>query len=52
MRTGFGCDAFELIGLKIIFDVDVRRVGKTPHWDGDARPVPTSVGGLGSERWH
>ena len=26
---------FELIGLKIIFDVDLRDVGKTPHWDVD-----------------
>ena len=26
---------FELIGLEIIFDVDLRDVGKTPHWDVD-----------------
>lgn len=26
---------FELIGLKIIFDVDLRDVGKTPLWDVD-----------------
>lgn len=25
----------ELIGLKITFDVDLRDVGKTPHWDVD-----------------
>lgn len=26
---------FELIGLKIIFDVDLRDAGKTPRWDSD-----------------
>lgn len=25
----------ELIGLKITFDVDLRDVGKKPHWDVD-----------------
>lgn len=30
---------FELIGLKIIFDVDLRDVGKTPLWDRD---IPSS----------
>lgn len=46
MRTGgyrFGCDAFELIGLKIVFDVDARHVGKTPHRDMGVHPAPTSV---------
>lgn len=42
---------FELIGLKIIFDVDLRDVGKTPHWDVDIHPVPTSTGGSGRKKW-
>lgn len=31
---------FELIGLKIIFDVDLRDVGKTPRWDMDILSLP------------
>lgn len=30
----------ELIGLKIVFDVDLRDVGKTPLWD-TGHPLPT-----------
>lgn len=42
---------FELIGLKITFDVDLRDVGKTPYWDVDIHPVPTSAGGSGRKKW-
>lgn len=37
---------FELIGLKIMFDVDRRHVGKTPSWDMDILSP-----GLGSKKW-
>lgn len=35
---------FELIGLKIIFDVDLRDVGKTPRWDMDILSLHQQAG--------
>lgn len=39
----------ELIGLKIVFDVDLRDVDKTPHWYRDLSVFPVSMGGSGSK---
>lgn len=38
---------FQLIGLKIIFDVDLRDVGKTPLRDADILSPLASAGGKG-----